>query len=133
MTDPNEYRTSLKLLPCGPENSILEGDLELAVLQKTIDKLKVMETSVGFYVVVLLKWAEGKEWYLTTRRDRNMPKVFKDLERLNDHLREVYPTDSFELFRNQELPPGSKAAKSAQGSKVKPSTTAAEDQKRGEH
>jgi len=89
---------------CNPENSILEGDLELAVLQKTINKLKVMETTQGFYVVVLLKWVEGKEWYLTTRRNRNAPKIFKDLKRLNDHLKEVYPTDSFELIRNQQLP-----------------------------
>lgn len=131
MTDPNENRTSMKLPPCSPENSILEGDLELAVLQKTLDKLKVMETPVGFYVVVLLKWAEGKEWYLTTRRDRNMPKVFKDLKRMNDHLREAYPTDSFELFRNQELPPRPKSAKPAQSSKAKPARTARKTKKGG--
>lgn len=95
----------MNLSACSPENSILEGDLELAVLQKTIDRIQVMETPVGFYVVVLLKWAEGKQWYLTTRRDRHTPKVFKDLKRLNDHLRELYPTDSFVLFRNMELPP----------------------------
>lgn len=91
--------------PCSPENSILESDLEIAVLQNAIKELKVMETPEGFYVVVLLKWAKGKEWYLTTRRDRYMPKVFKDLKRLNDHIREAYPTDRFTLFRNQELPP----------------------------
>jgi hypothetical protein len=111
MTDPNDDRANMKKLPCSPENSILEGDLELAVLQKTLDALKVMETPVGFYVIALLKWAEGKEWYLTTRRDRNMPKIFKDLSRLNDHLKETYPTESFELFRNQELPPRPKSAK----------------------
>jgi len=108
----------MKLIPCSPENSILEGDLELAVLQKTLDKLKVMETPHGLYVVVLLKWAEGKEWYLTTRRERSAPKIFKDLKRLNDHLREVYPTDSFELFRNQELPPSPKTAKPPKGTKA---------------
>lgn len=102
----------MNLSACSPENSILEGDLELAVLQETIDQIQVMETPVGFYVVVLLKWAEGKQWYLTTRRDRHTPKVFKDLKRLNDHLRELYPTDSFVLFRNMELPPqGGKAQK----------------------
>lgn len=110
----------MKIPPCSPENSILEGDLELAVLQKTLRKLKVMETPVGFYVVVLLKWAKEKEWYLTTRRDRNKPKIFKDLKRMNDHLRTAYPTDSFELFRNQELPPRPKLAKPTQSSKTKP-------------
>lgn len=108
----------MNLSACSPENSILEGDLELAVLQETIDQIQVMETPVGFYVVVLLKWAEGKQWYLTTRRDRHTPKVFKDLKRLNDHLRELYPTDSFVLFRNMELPPQPQDAKPPQGGKA---------------
>lgn len=95
----------MNLPPCSPENSILENDLELAVLQGTLKSLKVMETPEGFYVVVQLKWATNKDWYLTTRRERSEPRVFKDLKRLNDHLRESYPTESFELFRNQELPP----------------------------
>ena len=119
MADPNEDRTNMTRHPCSPENSILEGDLELAVIQNTLDELKVMETTEGFYVVVLLKWAEGKEWYLTTRRDRFMPKVFKDLKRLNDHIREAYPTDSFTLFRNQELPPRPKTVKPPASSKAK--------------
>jgi len=115
----------MKLPPCSPENSILEGDLELAVLhQKAVEKLKVMETPVGFYVVVFLKWAKGKEWYLTTRRDRYTPKIFKCLKLMNDRMREAYPTDRFELFRNQELPPRPKSAKPAQSSKAKSARTA---------
>lgn len=94
----------MNLLPCSSENSILEGDLELAVLQKTLEKLKIMETPEGFFVVVNLKWAKGKDWYLTTRRERNTPKLFKDLKRLNDHLREAYPTEVVELYRNQQVP-----------------------------
>lgn len=104
----------MKLEPCSPENSILEGDLEIAVLQKSVVSLKVMETPEGFYVVVQLKWAKDKDWYLTTRRERNKPKVFKDLKRLNDHLREVYPTENFELLRNQTLPTHKKPTKSTQ-------------------
>lgn len=90
--------------PCSPANSILEGDLDLAVQQETLKKLIVAETPEGFYVVAQLKWAGNKEWYLTTRRERTKPKLFKDLKRLNDHLKEAYPTDSFELLRNQVVP-----------------------------
>lgn len=128
MTDP-QHRTDMKRQPCSPSNSILEGDLELAAKQQIIEKLKVMETPVGFYVIAefsdkshvldkhkgtgLPEWfyiiaqllsEPGKEWYLTTRRDRTVPKVFKDLKRLNDHLKEAYPTDSFVLIRGQDVP-----------------------------
>lgn len=128
MTDPHN-RTDMKRQPCSPSNSILEGDLELAAKQQIIEKLKVMETPMGFYVIAefsdkshvlekhkgtgLPDWfyiiaqllsEPGKEWYLTTRRDRTVPKVFKDLKRLNDHLKEAYPTDSFELIRGQDVP-----------------------------
>ncbi|RMP06152.1 hypothetical protein ALQ30_200603 [Pseudomonas syringae pv. persicae] len=121
----------MKAIPCSPANSILEVDLELAATHGIIRKLSIMETPVGFYVSVqffdkkyvldryryqfsaFLEWPlvvqqllsePGKEWYLTTRRDRESPKIFKDLNRLNDHLKEFYPTDSFELFRNSEVP-----------------------------
>lgn len=108
MTAPND-RASMNRTPCSPANSILEGDLELAVQQETIKKLIVAETPEGFYVVVQLKWAGTKEWYLTTRRERTRPKLFKDLKRLNDHLKETYPTDKFELLRNQKVPARGKA------------------------
>lgn len=91
--------------PCSPANSILEGDLELAVQQQTLKKLTIAETPDGFYVVAQLKWAGNKEWYLTTRRERDQPRLFKDLKRLNDHLKTAYPTDSVEILRNQQLPP----------------------------
>lgn len=128
MTDPHN-RTDMKRQPCSPSNSILEGDLELAAKHQIIEKLRVMETPIGFYVTAefsdkshvlekhkgegLPEWfyiiaqmlAEpGKEWYLTTRRDRTVPKLFKDLKRLNDHLKEAYPTDRFELIRGQDVP-----------------------------
>lgn len=107
MSAPVVHKNRMQLQTCSTENSILEADLGNAVLQRTLDKLKVMETDDGFYVVVQVRWAGDKDWYLTTRRDRHMPKVFKDLKRLNDHLREFYPTDSFELFRGMTLPPPS--------------------------
>ncbi|MCF3642940.1 hypothetical protein LXM94_23525 [Rhizobium sp. TRM95111] len=57
-----------------------------------------------FYVLAQLLAEPGKEWYLTTRRDRSSPRLFKDLMRLNDHLKEMYPTESFTLMRNQAMP-----------------------------
>lgn len=91
-------------LPCGPSNSLLEGDLELAIRQETLKKLTVAETESGFYVIAQLKWADSKEWYLTTRRERTKPRLFKDLKRLNDHLKTAYPTNSVEILRNQLVP-----------------------------
>ncbi|WP_372371939.1 hypothetical protein [Xanthomonas axonopodis] len=128
MTDKDGERR-MKRQPCSPSNSVLEGDLELAAQYNIIDELKVLETDLGFYVVALFKdkvnflekhkskglpeWfyilsqllAEpGKEWYLTTRRDRESPRLFKDLKRLNEYLQEKDPRDGFVLIRNQDLP-----------------------------
>ncbi|QGG78963.1 hypothetical protein [Pseudomonas syringae] len=133
--------------PCSPANSILEGDLELAASHGIIQKLNVMETPAGFYVSALFadkthvlkrykgsglpEWfyviaqllsEPGKEWYLTTRRDRESPKIFKDLNRLNDHLKEFYPTDSFELIRNRDVP-GKPKTKGLKGTAKDKATT----------
>lgn len=104
MTATPIHRTN-DLPPCGPANSLLESDLELAIQQQTLLKLTISETDAGFYVVVHLKWDEQKKWYLTTRRDRHTPRVFKDLNRLNENLKEFFPTEHVELLRNQKLPP----------------------------
>lgn len=114
MTTIGEDGTRMKLPPCSPANSILETNLQLAIQQQTLDMLKVMETPDGFYIVVNLRWAGQKDWYLTTRRDRSSPKLFKDLSRLNEHLKAEYPTDSLELHRNQKMPPKGKPVKPAQ-------------------
>lgn len=92
-------------IPCSPANSLLESDLELAVLQQTLETLVIAETPDGFYVMAQLKWACNKEWYLTTRRERMQPRLFKDLNRLNDLLKTAYPTASVQILRNQVLPP----------------------------
>lgn len=94
----------MKSALCSPANSILESDLELAVQQETLEKMIVAETPEGFYLIVTLKWSGTKEWYLTTRRERTKPKLFKDLNRLNEHLKETYPTAGFEFLRNQAVP-----------------------------
>lgn len=91
-------------IPCSPANSVLEGDLELAVQQQTLKKIQVAETPEGFFVIAQLKWAGNKEWYLTTRRERTKPRLFKDLRRLNDLLKVAYHTDTVEILRNQTVP-----------------------------
>jgi hypothetical protein len=91
-------------IPSSPANSILEGDLELAVQQNTLKKISIAETFDGFYVIIQLKWSGNKEWYLTTRRTRSQPRLFKDLKRLNDHLKTAYPTDTVVIIRNQIMP-----------------------------
>ena len=50
MTD-RDNRTDMKRQLCSPSNSILDGDLELAARHQIIEKLKVMETPTGFYVI----------------------------------------------------------------------------------
>jgi hypothetical protein len=102
---PQKDRTHMNLLPCSLASSILEGDLELAAQQQTLDKLIVMETPEGFYVIARFLWAKGKDWYLTTRRNRTEPRLYKDLIRLNKNMKEIFPTIGFELLRNQHMPP----------------------------
>ena len=70
----------MQLQTCSTENSILEADLGNAVLQRTLDKLKVMETDDGFYVVVQVRWAGDKDWYLNSAMA-----VVKNAYRLRPH------------------------------------------------
>lgn len=128
MTDIDS-RARMKRLPCTVSNSILEADLELGAKHNIIAELQVLETEHGFYVVAnfadksrildrhkgkgLPEWfyvlaqllsEPGKDWFLTTRRDRESPRLFKDLKRLNEFLIEKSPTSGFVLLRGQELP-----------------------------
>jgi len=117
----------MKQAPCSPANSVLEGDLQLAVKHQIIKSLTVVEVPTGFSVVIefsgkpdtlkqhrqagLPDWfhilvqllaTPGKQWYLTTRRNRTSPRIFKDLSRLNDYLRQTCPDSGFTLVRTQQ-------------------------------
>jgi len=117
----------MKYPPCSPANSVLEGDLQLAVKHKIIERITVVEIAGGFSVViefagtpdtikqhrqagvpdwfhilVQLLASPGKQWYLTTRRNRTSPRLFKDLSRLNDYLRQTCPDNGFTLVRTQQ-------------------------------
>jgi hypothetical protein len=95
----------MRLTTCNEETSILEVELAAAVKQGSVANIHIMEMEENYYVVAELKYTPNKVWYLTTRRDRNAPKIFKDLNRLNKHLKTDYKTDTVTIFRNQELPP----------------------------
>lgn len=133
---------------CTPANSILETDLELAWHLDLIASLAINETELGYYVTAtfmprntrsvmkklnelgygnkpvviatmeLLMSNREKVWYLATRRERNSPRLHKHLGRLNDFLREKYPTDVVILLRDQEWPGRKKVA--TRGAKPKP-------------
>lgn len=94
----------MKLQPCTTNNSLLSADLSNAAIQQTLEKISVMETPSGFYVIVQIKWSGSKDWYLSTRRNRKEPKVFMDLKRLNEYLLEICPSTGFELIRKMDLP-----------------------------
>jgi hypothetical protein len=82
----------------------MESSLELAAHQQMLKKFTIAETPEGFYVIVQFKGADN-EWYLTTRREREQPRLFKDLKRLNEHLKSICPTSRVEILRDQQLPP----------------------------
>jgi len=119
----------MKQTPCSPANSVLEGDLQLAVkhqIVEIVEQITVMEVTGGFsvilefsgkpdtltqhrqagvpdwfHILVQLLATPDKQWYLTTRRNRNRPRLFKDLSRLNDYLRQTCPDNGFTLVRTQ--------------------------------
>lgn len=92
--------------PCSPATSILEIELEPAMMQHQLRKFLVAETLEGFYVVVELEWLGGSldQLYLATRRERTKPRLFKDLNRLNDLLKRLFPKGNIEILRNMNLP-----------------------------
>jgi len=95
-------------LSCSVETTLLEPDLAEACRTKTLeyidiielpaDELEVMGIPSGFYVVAKLSRSRLK--YLTTKRDRNNPRLFKHLERLTRLLGEICPTGTVTLHRN---------------------------------
>lgn len=82
--DPKDYRTQLDK----------QGALSLS-------KAGLLEWYAQ--VLLLLEHADST-WYLTTRRTTDSPRIFKDLNRLNEYLLKKYPTDSYTLLRNAKLP-----------------------------
>lgn len=89
---------------CSEDNIILEADLKLAIKHNSIEQLHIMELSDNtYFLVVNLTWAVGQNWFLCTQRSKS-PRIFKDLTRLNEYLRDKFPTKCVILHRNQKLP-----------------------------
>jgi len=92
------------------DGGILEGELETAAEQGGIKDVRVVETTDGFYVVATVE-TKTETRFLATRRKPNEPRVFKDLERLNNLLRSVYPTGSIDLQCEGKYSPKSPSKK----------------------
>jgi hypothetical protein len=86
---------------CCPANSVTENDLKIGDQQRFLKNLYVMETPQGFYLVARM---QGRLWYIVTRRNRLQPRMFQNLHRLNEGLREQFPRLHFELLRQRALP-----------------------------
>lgn len=82
-----------------PADSISEVVLEESQKQGVIVSLVINEICDGFYLTAKLNWSGEKIWTLTTRRDKNKPRIFKDLTRLNDYLKEKVRTDKVLISR----------------------------------
>ena len=101
----------MNLPHCAEGTSILEHDLHDCALHNKVESIYVMETLGGFFVVARIR-TMGRNgtvqwWYLCTRRERNSPKLFSRLERLNERLKELCPGLGFRLVRtveNKEAP-----------------------------
>jgi hypothetical protein len=116
MTIVEDNKKAKELYP--RENSILEADLKRAGQQEIVSEIKVWEITDGYYVTTKIelgaKWRmEGdfyiddstgqtpEEWFVTTRRNRKSPRIYKDLNRLNKCLKEMCLEIDFSLIRNK--------------------------------
>lgn len=88
--------SSLKI---DPDYALTENVIETSHKQDFITKLVIHEIDDGFYITVKLTWSGEKIWYLTTRRDKHSPRIFKSLSRLNDYLKEKVYTKELKIVR----------------------------------
>lgn len=70
---------------CSALNSLLTADLQKLALKGELSKAILTRTDNGCYVVVYRQNSEVP-LYLTTRRERNLAKVFKDQNRISNFL-----------------------------------------------
>ena len=94
-------KTQRALPACTPANSLTENDLKIGDQQGFLTSFTIMETPEGYYIVASL---HGKNWYVVTRRMRNQPRMYQNLHRLSESLKEQFPKLGFTLIRNRDLP-----------------------------
>ena len=88
--------SSLKI---DPDFALTENVIETSQKQNFITELVIHEVDDGFYITVKLTWSGDKIWYLTTRRDKDSPRIFKSLSRLNEYLKEKVYTKELKIVR----------------------------------
>ena len=94
-------KTKRALPACTPANSVTENDLKIGDQQGFLQSFTVMETTEGYYIVAMM---HGKNWYVVTRRVRTQPRMYQNLHRLSETLKEQFPKFGFTLLRDREIP-----------------------------
>jgi len=82
-----------------PDFSISEVVLEESNKQGFIKELIINEFEGGFFITAKLAWSGQKVWTLTTGREKDKARIFKDLTRLNDFLKEKIYTEEVKIIR----------------------------------
>lgn len=80
-----------------PEFPITLNEFREAQKLKRILQICIVETTCGFYVHVETKGKPSVLRYLSTRRDTDKPRKFRDLVRLNTLLRSICPKEVIKL------------------------------------
>ncbi|MDD3465177.1 MAG: hypothetical protein PHH07_06840 [Candidatus Cloacimonetes bacterium] len=82
------------MTPWNPENAITEPDLELAAKKDAVTKFYITQCSDGFYITVRLNWRED-DIHLSTRRQKDRPKIFRSIARLIQLIRRKFPNITY--------------------------------------
>lgn len=85
----------------GFEDCVTEREVKIAVSKQTVGNVIIMETREGFYVQVEFKYIRPRWFWLTSKRSTSVPRCFKDLGRLNDHLRTLAPSATVRIQRER--------------------------------
>ena len=73
-----------------PDDGLIGPELALAVRKNAVREFHIEQTAPGTWCVrVRLNWRE-EDLYLVTRRNRTQPRLFKDFDRLLQHIEEEY-------------------------------------------
>lgn len=91
---------------CSPDTSITETELRRAVQEKKVKRLALIEVKTGFFLIAFVVRIGGVQGlYVTTRRERYEPRVWRNLERMNTWLKELAADLNVVIVRKQKLPP----------------------------
>ncbi|MGC4097965.1 MAG: hypothetical protein QM706_12680 [Nitrospira sp.] len=83
------------------EDCVTEREVKIAVSNRTLGDVIVTETSMGFYVKLEFQYIRPRWFWLTSKRSPSVPRCFKHLGRLNDHLRILAPSATVRIQRER--------------------------------